>query len=154
MLQAQLAATNISIRKMIMDSQNEKLSSFQIDEQVLRSFAKGQLDEATENGVAALLEKRPDLQSFVAIMSSNDLLKKMKDHEDADNKNDLANGYVERDGDSKEPGLKENDGAVNYSELEKEGQILAAKYKLREEIGEGGMGSVWLAEQLLSLIHI
>lgn len=32
--------------------------------------------------------------------------------------------------------------------LEAEGAIIAGRYKLRQKIGEGGMGSVWMADQL------
>ena len=34
-----------------------------VDEAMLKAFAKGQLDEATEDKVVALLEKKPELAS-------------------------------------------------------------------------------------------
>src|SRR5262249_36690141 len=35
-----------------------------------------------------------------------------------------------------------------FASNEQPGAIIAARYKLLEQIGEGGMGTVWVAEQL------
>jgi serine/threonine protein kinase len=46
------------------------------------------------------------------------------------------------------PPLREQTGSYAASEHEEQaGTILAGKYKLLERIGEGGMGSVWMAQQ-------
>lgn len=42
----------------------------------------------------------------------------------------------------------DTNGPWDDPSFEQPGQIIAGRYKLRQNIGEGGMGSVWMAEQL------
>ena len=42
----------------------------------------------------------------------------------------------------------EREGTVNDASTTSAGRIIAGRYKLIEEIGEGGMGTVWVAEQM------
>jgi serine/threonine protein kinase len=47
-----------------------------------------------------------------------------------------------------DPGEQSTPGSAPESALEGAGGIIAARYKLLEQIGEGGCGTVWLAEQI------
>jgi hypothetical protein len=38
-------------------------------------------------------------------------------------------------------------GSVDYEDTVSEGTLIADRYKLRQQIGEGGMGTVWMADQ-------
>ena len=43
---------------------------------------------------------------------------------------------------------KSSDSASNYPQAEAAGMLIAGRYKLLEQIGEGGMGAVYLADQM------
>lgn len=49
-----------------------------ISDEQLRAFAKGQLDEATEERIIAILETRPDLAAKIAAISSDSVVKNLQ----------------------------------------------------------------------------
>ena len=60
-----------------MEDPNQKLV---VDEAMIRQFAQGQLDEATEDKIVVLLEKKPEFQAKVAAISIDPVIQKMRVH--------------------------------------------------------------------------
>ena len=57
-----------------------------------------------------------------------------------------AGSFLDRPGDATI--APSGDESAAATSLEKPGTIIAGRYKLLQQIGEGGMGTVWMAEQL------
>ena len=110
-----------------------------VDEAMLKAFAKGQLDEATENKVVALLEKKPELQAKVAAISIGPVLEKMLAHSQIIESKSLSS-QLDRTFDS-------TSGSKSKKPIDVPAELEAiSEFKIVKELGRGGMGVVYLAE--------
>ena len=130
-----------------MASKNEKPKSV-IDKQMLRAFAKGQLDEKTEDQIVALLEERPDLQSKVAAISTDEVLGKMKAHSQIIAARSLSSQIEGSD----EVSISDDSStAPKVDSVDLPSELAAlTDYRIIRELGRGGMGVVYLAQHTLT----
>ena len=109
-----------------------------VDESMLKAFAKGQLDEATEDKVVAFLERKPELQAKVAAISIGPVVEKMRAHSQIIAAKSLSSQLDQR------PDAKASESA---SPIDVPAELEAlSEFKIIKELGRGGMGIVYLAE--------
>ncbi len=119
--------------------------SVEISQDLLRAFAKGQLDESTEDKIVAMLEDRPDLAAEIEAISVDTVLEKMKAHSQVLAEKSLSSQIAPLATDSSpaiELPSQEIDLPAELAELR--------EYTVLKEIGRGGMGVVYLAQHKMT----
>ena len=110
-----------------------------VDEAMLKAFAKGQLDAATEDKVVALLEKKPELQAKVAAISISPVLEKMQAYSQIIAAKSLSSQFDQT------AAFPDSNAAGDSIDVPAELESLS-EFRIVKELGRGGMGVVYLAE--------
>ncbi|OYP38152.1 serine/threonine protein kinase [Rhodopirellula sp. MGV] len=128
------------------DEALEAIERFQISQETLRAFAKGQLDEKQELRVLDALEKSPDLAAQVAAISVDSVIAKMRDHGQLVSDKSLSSQLAgEPLGETELIAVPAQLDSKVRNELESLSDFTDLK-----EIGRGGMGVLYLARHTLT----
>ncbi|MCS7468810.1 serine/threonine protein kinase [Stieleria sp. ICT_E10.1] len=121
-------------------------AGLKVTQERLRAFAKGQLDEAAECEVMALLETYPELAAQVAAISVDSVIAKMRSHRQVVSDQSLSSQLSCQTPDETELLAPPKEDAAEIP-----GELSAlSDFKILREIGRGGMGVVYLAENVLT----